>query len=242
HSRLHGSQSYRVPWLFDDEAVDVLRHFTKLKCRLMPYLFNAAIQAHGVGTPMMRAMMFEFPDDPACDYLDRQYMLGDSLLVVPVFTPDGSVDYYLPEGHWTHLLTGQVIEGGRWRRENHDFMSLPLLVRPNSVLAVGNRDDLPDYDYSDGLTLQIYQLDDGATVTVSIPSISGDITTTFDVKREGETITVAGWGHIKDWRVLLAGIDAVEPIAAVEVDSSPQGVIVTPPAGTDHLEIVLPAS
>ena len=42
HSRLHGSESYRVPWLFDEEAVDVLRHFTKLKTRLMPYLLQAA--------------------------------------------------------------------------------------------------------------------------------------------------------------------------------------------------------
>ena len=89
HSRLHGSNSYRVPWLYDAEAVDVLRHFTKLKCRLMPYLFGAAVQAHTHGTPMLRAMTLEFPADPGCDTLDRQYMLGDALLVAPVFTADG---------------------------------------------------------------------------------------------------------------------------------------------------------
>ena len=49
HSRLHGSSSYRVPWLFDEEAVDVLRFFTRLKCRLMPYLYGAAIEAHEAG-------------------------------------------------------------------------------------------------------------------------------------------------------------------------------------------------
>ena len=85
----------------------------------------------------MRAMLLEFPDDPACDYLDRQYMLGDSLLVAPIFSPDGTVDYYLPPGRWTNFLTGQVIEGGRWLRETHDYLSLPLLVRPNSVVPVG---------------------------------------------------------------------------------------------------------
>ncbi len=42
HSRLHGSSSYRVPWLFDEEAVNVLRMFTRLKCRLMPYLYRHA--------------------------------------------------------------------------------------------------------------------------------------------------------------------------------------------------------
>ena len=44
HSRLHGFTSYRVPWIYDDEAVDVLRAFTRLKCRLMPYLFAAAVR------------------------------------------------------------------------------------------------------------------------------------------------------------------------------------------------------
>ena len=72
HSRLHGSSSYRVPWLYDEEAVDVLRFFTKLKCRLMPYLFGAACEAHHQGIPVMRAMLVEFPHDPGCDYLDRQ--------------------------------------------------------------------------------------------------------------------------------------------------------------------------
>jgi len=120
HSRLHGSASYRIPWAYDEEACDVLRLFTKLKCRLMPYLWSAALEAHREGVPMLRAMLLEFPDDPACDTLDRQYLLGRSLLVAPVFTEDGTVDYYLPAGRWTNLLTGQVQEG--WRREQHDFL------------------------------------------------------------------------------------------------------------------------
>src|SRR5215211_3327058 len=109
HSRLHGSSSYRVPWHYDEEAVTVLSKFTKLKCSLMPYLYRAAIQSHEKGTPILRAMTLEFPDDPACHSLDRQYMLGDSLLVAPVFSYDGSVSYYVPEGKWTNLLTGNVL-------------------------------------------------------------------------------------------------------------------------------------
>ncbi|MEK8110202.1 TIM-barrel domain-containing protein [Micromonospora sp. M12] len=81
HSRLHGSGSYRVPWAYDDEAVDVLRHFTRLKLSLMPYLAAAAQDAHRDGTPVMRPMFLEFPDDPATAYLDRQYMLGPDVLV-----------------------------------------------------------------------------------------------------------------------------------------------------------------
>ena len=143
----------------------MLRFFTKLKCRLMPYLFAAAGEAHAAGIPVMRAMLLEFPDDPGCDTLDRQYMLGDSLLVAPVFTPDGTVDYYLPAGRWTHFLTGQVVEGGRWLRERHDTLSLPLLARPNSIIAVGATDDRPDYDFADGVTFHVFEIQDGATLT-----------------------------------------------------------------------------
>ena len=79
HSRLHGSTVYRVPWLFDEEdekngvalvpgqtAVDVVREFTKLKLELMPYVYQLGLQPHVNGTPVMRSMFVEFPDDPAC--------------------------------------------------------------------------------------------------------------------------------------------------------------------------------
>ena len=181
HSRLHGSSSYRVPWLFDEESCDVVRKFTRLKCRLMPYLYGAAVEAHEHGTPMMRPMMLEFPDDPACDTLDRQYMMGESLLVAPVFHADSHVDYYLPDGLWTSLLDGRKVQGGHWQRETHDFLSLPLMVRPGTVLPMGKQDDRPDYDYTDGLELHVYQLAEGQTVTVKIPDLKGKLAATYTV-------------------------------------------------------------
>lgn len=181
HSRLHGSSSYRVPWLFDEESCDVVRKFTRLKCRLMPYLYGAAVEAHEHGTPMMRPMMLEFPDDPACDTLDRQYMMGESLLVAPVFHADSHVDYYLPDGLWTSLLDGRKVQGGHWQKETHDFLSLPLMVRPGTVLPMGKHDDRPDYDYTDGLEFHVYQLAEGQTVTVKIPDLKGQLAATYTV-------------------------------------------------------------
>lgn len=184
HSRLHGSSSYRVPWLFDEESVDVCRKFVKLKHRLMPYLYQKAVEAHEKGTPMMRPMMMEFPEDPACDMLDRQYMLGDTLLAAPVFRKDGQVQYYLPEGCWRNFLTGEEAEGGKWRKEFHDFMSLPLMVRPGTVLPIGNREDRPDYDYLDGLELHIFHMEEGEEKTVFIPDCSGKRAAFFTVRME----------------------------------------------------------
>jgi alpha-D-xyloside xylohydrolase len=128
HSRLHGSSSVRMPWLFGDEAVDVLRHFNNLKKRIMPYLMDAAREARDHGWPMARAMVLEFPDDPACKYLDMQYMLGAALLVAPIFSDTSQVTYYLPAGEWRHLLSGESATGPAWRTDTYDYFSLPLWV------------------------------------------------------------------------------------------------------------------
>jgi alpha-D-xyloside xylohydrolase len=210
HSRLHGDTSYRVPWAYDEEAVDVLRKFTKLKCSLMPYLYQAARQAHEKGTPMLRAMLLEFPDDPACDYLDRQYMLGDSLLVAPVFSQDGRVNYYVPEGVWTHLLTGNTVQGPCWMHETYDFLSLPLLVRPNTVLPMSSRTDRPDYDYSEELGLRIYQFENGKRVHTEIPNLLGEVETIFDVRRENDVLRIGRTGSSKVWKVLLVNVHSTK--------------------------------
>ena len=144
HSRLHGSGSYRVPWRYDEEASAVLRFFVRLKERLMPYLKELSLEAHEKGLPVMRPMHMVFPDDPAAAYLDRQYMLGDRLLVAPVFSPDGRQSWYLPEGRWVHLLDGTALDGGRWYEETWDYFDLPLYVREGDPLlaaAAGLREE-----------------------------------------------------------------------------------------------------
>jgi alpha-D-xyloside xylohydrolase len=235
HSRLHGSSSYRVPWVYDEEAVDVLKKFTRLKCSLMPYLFEAALQSHKRGLPMLRAMILEFPNDPACDYLDLQYMLGDSLLVALIFSKDGVANYYVPAGRWTSLLDGAAIDGPRWIRQTHDFMSLPLLVRPNSVIPIGHRTDRPDYDYSQAVTLLIYELEDGQTIYIDIPSVSGDIESRFEVCRESDAITIERKGGSKAWKALLVNVHSIESDTTLE--PTPEGTLVLPDIQTSYVEV-----
>ena len=168
HSRLHGSTSYRVPWAYDEESVDVVRYFAKLKARLMPYLYRNAIETAKTGVPMMRSMVLEFTEDRNCAYLASQYMLGDSLLVAPIFNEDGIAEYYLPEGRWTSLLSGDVKEGGRWYKEKHGYLSIPLYVREGSIVAMGARDDNAVYDYADGTKFQVYALVDGGEAQTTV--------------------------------------------------------------------------
>jgi alpha-D-xyloside xylohydrolase len=226
HSRLHGSNSYRVPWLFDEEAVDVLRKFTRLKLRLMPYLFGHALEAHEKGLPMMRAMLLEFPDDPACDYLDRQYMLGESLLVAPVFSTAGRVRYYLPAGRWTDFFSGKVITGPGWQEESHDFISLPLMVRPNAVIALGKFTNTADYDYAEGVRLEAYELADGQQ-KVFVPNPAGKVEATFTLTRRGNSLEVVRQGNYKPWQLLLVGVHSVTQVEGGTAETTERGVLVT---------------
>lgn len=136
HSRYHGSTAYKVPWLYGDEAVEVTREFAKLKQRLVPYLIKMSHETHETGLPMMRAMVLEFPSDPTCEDIDTQYMLGDDILVAPIFNEDGTARFYVPdEGTgrpWANMLTGKTYEPGRWYQETYDYHTLPVLVRPGT--------------------------------------------------------------------------------------------------------------
>ncbi len=209
HSRLHGSSSYRVPWLFDEEACDVARRFVRLKCRLMPYLYAAAVEAHEHGTPLLRPMMLEFPDDLTAQMCDRQYMLGGSLLVAPVFSEQGDVDYYLPEGEWISLIDGRSVRGGRWVRERHGFLSLPLMVRPGSVIPMGAVDRRTDYDFADGVALHVYALADGQSVEVRVPDLKGRTAAAFAISRAGNRVEIRADTPCA-WQVELHGMDGVE--------------------------------
>lgn len=244
HSRLHGSGSYRVPWIYDEEAVDVLRKFTKLKQRLMPYLFGQSVAASRIGLPVMRAMLLEFGGDPACDYLDRQYMLGESLLVAPIFNSEGEALYYLPHGTWTHLLSGEQVQGGAWRRERYDYMSLPLYVRENSLIALGARDDRPDYDYADGVTLKLFALQDGATAVANVPTQAGESALRVAATRSGGSITVQAEGDAAAggrWSLVLHGVTSVASIDGGTADGVDEAghARVRPAAGATGMRIQL---
>jgi alpha-D-xyloside xylohydrolase len=205
HSRLHGSDSYRVPWLFDEESVEVLRRFTRLKAQLMPYIYGQAVVAARDGMPVLRPMVAEFPDDPACAHLDRQYMFGDRLLIAPVFTASGETSYYIPAGTWTHLQTGAAVRGPAWVHDVSDFQTVPVFVRPGSVLPVGSRDDRPDYAYDEDVTLRIYEFADGGRTTVTVPGPAGEVAAAFEVARDGRTLTATRLQGAARWRLLVIG-------------------------------------
>jgi alpha-D-xyloside xylohydrolase len=237
HSRLHGNDSYRVPWVQDEEASDVLRQFTALKCRLMPYLMAAAVQAHTTNQPLLRAMLLEFPEDPSCRTLDRQYMLGDGLLVAPVFH-ESRAEYYLPAGRWTHLLTGESRNGGRWFAEELDFLSMPIWIRSGALICAGTSGSEVDYDLARGVRLVCGRLEGRVALESRLVDTKGDPVGVLEVYHDARRVRVKS-PTLSDFQVHLPWAPAlveVERGSLVKDDPrSPlttRGVIVRADSGT----------
>ena len=207
HSRLHGNSTYRVPWLFDEESCDVLRFFTRLKGRLMPYMFSQAVKTHITGIPMMRAMVIDFADDPACHALDRQYMLGDDLLCAPILNDASVAEFYVPSGRWTDIITGRVYEGEKWYRTECSYFEMPILARPSSILVYGNFERDFEYEYLDGAEVVIYELADGETASAAVYDKNAVHLADIRAERIGDRITVHYTKTDRSFTVKLAGTD-----------------------------------
>nr|WP_319776607.1 alpha-xylosidase [uncultured Sphaerochaeta sp.] len=227
HSRLHGNESYRVPWDFGEEACDVLRFFVELKCSLMPYLYAMANKTHQEGLPMMRSMMLEFPDDPVCIYLDRQYLLGESLLVAPLLNDRSTASYYLPEGRWTHLLSGEEVTGGRYFKETYDYFSLPLFARPNSLIPIGKETQSCDYDFTCDVTFHLFALDEGRSAESQIYDAKGEVVATCTIVHEDGVFVVKATGSLGPWAVFLHNEHYVETASIGMLEETEKGTLVS---------------
>jgi alpha-D-xyloside xylohydrolase len=158
-----------VPWEIepedDSESSAILRDAVRLKHRLMPYLLAAAYDAHTRGTPVLRAMLLEFPEDRTAWSLDRQYMLGPNLLVAPVFEPSGDVEFYVPHGRWVGLFDGKERIGPAWISETHAINSFPLLVRPGAAIVLGREEEKAEYDVKEkGFEVRVNGFEKGEVV------------------------------------------------------------------------------
>ncbi len=221
HSRLHGSTSYRVPWAYDEESCDVLRHYTVLKGKLMPYLWAQANKTHATGIPMMRSMVIAFSEDTACKYLDAQYMLGDNLLIAPVMNEEGTVEFYVPNtGTWTDIQSGEKFEGGKYYKKTCDYFQMPIIARDNSIITFGNFDAEGEmnvvYDYLQDACAVIYGLDDGKSASATVYDSESNVITEITASRSGNKVEVKYTATDKTFKVVCEGKEAT---AAAGTDS-----------------------
>lgn len=129
-SRSHGQSTPREPWYYSQQAQAAFLKINKYRYRLLPYLYSTAYETHKFGLPMMRAMVLEFPTDRNVRDLSNQYMLGEAMLVAPVFDRAQKHPVYLPAGSWIDLERSRRVSGG-WIEESWELDAVPRYLREN---------------------------------------------------------------------------------------------------------------
>lgn len=170
--RMHGTTS-RLPWDFPPEAERAAVAALRLRYRLLPYLYSAAVTSARTGVPMLRALLVDSPDDPAAWAAELEYRLGPDLLVAPMINPQGGRHVYLPAGDWVDFWTGEVIVGGRHRRVDPPLDQVPLFVRYGALIPVAPpADRVGDAPFTD-VTLVSWG---GVEASTTVHDVNGDTT------------------------------------------------------------------
>ncbi|MYM39587.1 glycoside hydrolase family 31 protein [Duganella qianjiadongensis] len=142
---------------------DSMVWYDQLRYRLMPYIYSAAADIHYQSGVIMRALVMDFPHDPAVRDLKDQYLFGHSLLVAPVYTYGGrSREVVLPKGsNWYDFYTGQLHHGGQSIRVEAPETRIPLLVKAGAIVPFGPVTQYVDEKPDAALTLNVYTGADG---------------------------------------------------------------------------------
>ena len=114
-------------WSYGEEVFAILKKNLALRDTLKNYIADLFRQAHEDGSPLLRAMFYEFPEDDTCWKTYDQYMFGSEYLVAPILSPDTfERNVYLPKGSWMDIRDEKVYEGGRIISAKAPLDSIPV--------------------------------------------------------------------------------------------------------------------
>jgi alpha-glucosidase len=127
------------PWAFGEPWESVCRDMLRLRMRLVPYLYTLFEECHRTGAPVLRPLLFEYPDDPVTYSADDQFLVGDALLVAPITRPGIEHRHvYLPAGTWCHWWTGERFKGPAHILAHAPLGRPALFARANVPVPLGD--------------------------------------------------------------------------------------------------------
>lgn len=128
---------HQEPWAFDPKTEAIIRKFIKLRYTWLPHWYNLFREAATTGSPIMRPLIYEYPDDQNVINLNNEFLVGPDVLVAPITEP--GVNHravYLPGGIWYNYFTGECYSGNRYILAQGNLDSLPLYIRGGSFIAL----------------------------------------------------------------------------------------------------------
>jgi alpha-D-xyloside xylohydrolase len=136
HARCHGT-SEREPYEYGSKVVKIFRDFVNLRYRLLPYTYSCAYQSTKTGLPIMRALAFDYQDDPNVYHQDLEYMFGESLLIAPIYNETNERNVYLPSGTWYDYWTQKKYTGPINLKYRAKLEIIPVFVKSDSIIVYG---------------------------------------------------------------------------------------------------------
>jgi alpha-glucosidase len=203
HSALTTAQ--HEPWVFGEKVEQICREYLELRYRLLPYIYTLFWEAATTGAPILRPLLYDFPNDPKTYNISDQVMLGASIMAAPIYRP--GVEYrvvYLPEGRWYDWWSGEVFEGATQILAAAPLERMPLYVRAGSIIPMAPVMQYVDEFPLEQLRLRIWQgtgeftfyEDDGKSFEYKTGAFC---TTKYRVYVQGEQLVVEIGARLGSW-------------------------------------------
>lgn len=145
------------PWSFGSQVEDISREFLRLRYRLLPYLYNEFYKSSKTGLPIMRPLFLEYPTDQNTFHVSDQFLLGEDLLVCPVYQRGlRKRMVYIPRGEWIDFWTGQRFQGEQHIIADAPLERIPLFVRAGAIVPMEQAINFTDERDGKELFLHVY--------------------------------------------------------------------------------------
>ncbi|MBE9207254.1 glycoside hydrolase family 31 protein [Nostoc sp. LEGE 06077] len=131
------STARHEPWVFGDRTENICREYINLRYQLLPYIYSLFWEAATTGAPILRPLLYHFPNDPQTYTLYDQVLLGSALMAAPVYRP--GVEHravYLPAGTWYDWWSGECYQGPTHILADAPLEKMPLYVRSGAVIPM----------------------------------------------------------------------------------------------------------
>ncbi|HJQ29705.1 MAG TPA: glycoside hydrolase family 31 protein [Rubrobacter sp.] len=165
---------HQEPWVFGDPWESVCRKMIKLRQRLLPYFYTLFEECHRTGAPILRPLLFEYPEDETTYTADDEFLLGGALLIAPITRPGTEHRHvYLPEGTWFHYWSGERFEGPAHILAHAPLGEPALYVKANTPVPMGPDAAHTNERPTDPLSLLVYPAEGAGESTIYEDSGNG---------------------------------------------------------------------
>jgi alpha-glucosidase (family GH31 glycosyl hydrolase) len=146
----------RMPWLYGQQGLDLMKKYFTLRTQLIPYLYTYAWRAHTDSLPLLRPLYLTYPQLDEAYQHAHEYLFGEEMLVAPILDPSGDATIYLPPGEWLDFFTGKHFAGGTTIKAHYAVDETPVFVRAGAIIPEQPVSEYSDAKPAERLILNVY--------------------------------------------------------------------------------------